>query len=492
MLSRIVLDNKIVQLSSLSGYVNGVSRVIFTVLKRLYSQDTGMSKQIKIRKGVDIRLVGNPLDTISVAGRSKTYAIQPSDYEGLTPKLKVKEGDNVKAGSTLFYDKKMDSVQYVSPVSGTVKAIVRGDKRRILAVVVEADASDSYHEFGALDLKKASREDILNKVLEGGMFPCFRQRPFDVVANPSDIPRSIHVSGFDSSPLAATTSVCLEGRLNDFQNGINILSVLAGEGGVHLGVKVGDSTFSNVSGCSITEFNGPHPSGNVGVQIHHTSPINKGEVVWTIGYQDVANLGAFLSSGKYIPIKVVAIGGSESPVTGHVISLAGAEISSLVDVPNSNDIRIISGSPFTGDKVEATGYVGAFHTAVAMIPEGHESRFLLSNGWLSLGLDRFSLSKSYFSWLRPKSKKYTLDTNLGGEERAFVVTGEYEKYFPFDIYPVHLLKSILVNDIDSMEKLGIYEVSPEDFALCEYACTSKIPVQQIVREGLDTLRNELG
>ena len=280
--------------------------------------------------------------------------------------------------------------------------------------------------------------------------------------------------------------------MDDFQNGINALSILAGNGGVHLGVKSGDSTYSSVKDCTITEFNGPHPAGNVGVHIHHTNPLNKGEVVWTIGSQDVANLGAFLSSGKYIPTKVVAIGGSESPVQEHVKTLAGAEISSLVNVPNSDDVRIISGSPLTGDKVDANGYVGAFHTAVAMIPEGNESRFLLSNGWLSLGLDRFSLSKTYLSWLRPKSKEYTLDTNLGGEERAFVVTGEYEKYFPFDIYPVHLLKSILVNDIDSMEKLGIYEVSPEDFALCEYACTSKIPVQQIVREGLDTLRNELG
>ena len=455
-----------------------------------------MSQKIKIRKGVDINLLGKPSDTVCVAKTSKTYAVQPPDYVGLTPKLKVKEGDSVQAGTALFYDKKMDSVQYASPVSGTVKSIVRGAKRRVLAVVVEADSSNSQVDFGAIDTKSASREDLLKKVLEGGMFPCFRQRPFDVVADPTESPRSIHISGFDSSPLAGSSAVALDGRMDEFQNGINALSVLAGEGGVHLGVASGDNTYSSVSGCTITEFNGSHPVGNVGVQIHHTNPLNKGEVVWTIGYQDVANLGVFLSTGKYVPTKVVAVGGSECAEPIHVKMVAGAEVSSLTNIPseasNGDSVRIISGSPLTGDKIESNGYVGAFHTAVALLPEGHESRFLLTSGWLGLGLDRFSLSKSYFSWLRPSSKEYKMDTNLGGEERAFVVTGEYEKVFPFDIYPVHLLKSILVNDIDSMEKLGIYEVAPEDFALCEYGCTSKIPVQQIVREGLDTLRTELG
>ena len=455
-----------------------------------------MSQNIKIRKGVDIKLVGAPADTTSVAKRSKTYAVQPPDFLGLTPKLSVKEGATVKAGQPLFFDKKKDAVQYASPVSGKVSAIVRGAKRTILTVVVAADASDSYVEYGTLDVSKASREDLINRILVGGMFPFFRQRPFDVVADPKETPRSIHVSGFDSSPLSATSSVALEGRMDDFQNGINALATLAGEGVVHLGVEAGDSTYDSVSGCTKTTFSGPHPVGNVGVQIHHTAPVNKGEVVWTIGYQDVANLGAFLSSGKYIPTRVVACGGSECATPSHVSALAGAEVSSLANIPSEassgDSVRVISGTVLTGDKVEATGHLGGYHTALALIPEGNESRFLLSNGWLSLGLDRFSLSKTYFSWLRPKSKEYTLDTNLGGEERAFVVTGEYEKVFPFDIYPVHLLKSILVNDIDSMEKLGVYEVSPEDFALCEYSCTSKIPVQQIVREGLDTLRTELG
>ncbi|MAO46361.1 MAG: NADH:ubiquinone reductase (Na(+)-transporting) subunit A [Crocinitomicaceae bacterium] len=455
-----------------------------------------MSQNIKIRKGVDIRLVGTPGDTISAAKRSKTYAIQPPNFEGLTPKLIVKEGDTVKAGASLFFEKKNPSIRYASPVSGKVAAILRGEKRRIMSVIVEADATDSYIDYGSLDISKSSREEVLNKILEGGMFPFFGQRPFGVVASPEDFPRSIHVSGFDSSPLAAHNSVALDGRMKDFQNGINALAKLAGEGGVHLGVKAGDSTYDKIEGCTKTTFSGPHPAGNVGVQIHHTLPVNKGEVVWTIGYQDVANLGAFLSSGKYVPSRTVSVAGSECSAPAHLNTLVGAEIASLVEVPseasNGDAVRIISGSPLTGDKVEAEGHLGSYHTAVALLPEGNEPRFIISKGWLSLGLDRFSISKSYLSWMMPKSKSWTLDTNMGGEERAFVVTGEYEKVFPFDIYPVHLLKSILVNDIDSMEKLGIYEVAPEDFALCEYGCTSKIPVQQIVREGLDTLRTELG
>jgi len=452
-----------------------------------------MSSKIKIRKGVNIQLVGAPADTVKSEKLATTYAVQPPNFAGLVPKLNVKEGDKVKAGSTLFFDKKMSTIKYASPVSGTVKSVVRGAKRRILSVIVESDGNDSSVDFGAMDPKNAKREELLGRILEGGMFAFFKQRPFDVIANPEETPRSIYVSGFDTNPLSASHLVALEGRMDDFQKGIDTLNTLAGH--VHLGVNCCNSIYKGITGCEITEFEGPHPAGNVGVQIHHTQPINKGEVVWTINYQDVANLGSFLSTGKYNASRVIAVGGSEAPEAAHVATRAGACMCVISEVPaealNGDQVRIISGSPLTGDKIEKGGHLGAFDTAVALIPEGHTPRFLLSTGWLSAGLERFSLSKAYFSWMRPK-KQYTLDTNMGGEERAFVVTGEYEKVFPFEIYPVHLLKSILVNDIDAMEKLGIYEVSPEDFALCEYACTSKIPLQSIVREGLDTLRNELG
>lgn len=455
-----------------------------------------MSRIQRIKKGADIRLEGRPAETVSEAPSAQVYAVKPPDFIGVVTKLDVRVGDSVKAGSTLFYDKKKPSVKYSSPVAGTVKDIVRGAKRRILAIEIEAESDNSYVDFGVLDVSKSNRDQILARVLESGMFPFFRQRPFDVVANPDDLPRSIHISAFDSSPLAASTFVTLDGRLADFQNGIDALAKLAGDGGVHLGLRSSDTTLASVKNCQITYFEGPHPSGNVGVQIHHTAPLNKGEMVWTISPQDVANLGALLASGKYTPTRVVACGGSECKHPQHVLTLSGASISSIVDVPskahNGDEVRVISGSPLTGDQVSKDGYLGAYHSAIALLPEGHDPKFLLTSGWLSLGLSRFSLSKSFFSWLMPKSKEWALDTNMGGEERAFVVSGQYEKVFPMDIHPVHLVKSIIVNDIDSMEKLGIYEVSPEDFALCEYGCTSKIPVQKIVREGLDNLRNELG
>ena len=454
-----------------------------------------MSLKKTIRKGVNIRLAGIPANTVTDAPKSSYYSVQPPDFTGLTPKMNVKEGDAVEAGSALFHDKNAPSVHYTSPVSGTVSAIVRGAKRRVLSVEITPSESDSHINFSVSDLKNMGRDTLLAKILEGGMFPFFRQRPYDVIANPADSPRSIHISGFDSSPLAATTSIALDGRMNDFQNGINALSILSGEGGVHIGAEYGDATFKDVEGCTITEFQGPHPAGNVGVQIHHTMPVNKGEVVWTIGYQDVANLGGFLATGKYIPTRVVACGGSECSSPAHVRTLAGASIKSLVNVPseasNGDSVRIISGNVLTGSHVGLDGFLGAYHTSVALISEGNEPKFLLTSGWLGLGLSRFSLSKDFPTWLMPKSKTWNLDTNMGGEERAFVVSGEYEKVFPFDIYPVHLLKSIIVNDIDSMEKLGIYEVAPEDFALCEFGCTSKIEAQKIIREGLDSLRIEL-
>ena len=454
-----------------------------------------MSLKKTIRKGVNIRLAGIPAETVTDAPKASCYSVQPPDFNGLTPKMIVREGDSVEAGSSLFYDKNQPTVHYSSPISGTVSAIVRGAKRRILSVEITPTATESYKDFSVSDLKTIEKETLLATILEVGLFPLFRQRPYDVVANPSDSPRSIHISGFDSSPLAATTSVALEGRMKDFQNGIDALSILSGSGGVHVGTESGDVTFADVKGCTITEFKGPHPAGNVGVQIHHTEPVNKGEVVWTIGYQDVANLGAFLSTGKYIPTRVVACGGSECAQPAHVRTLAGASIKSIVNVPstasNGDSVRIISGSVLTGDRVADNGFLGAYHTAVALLAEGTDPKFLLTSGWLGLGLSRFSLSKAFPTWLMPKSKTWDLDTNMGGEERAFVVSGEYEKVFPFDIYPVHLLKAILVNDIDSMEKLGIYEVAPEDFALCEYGCTSKIEAQKIIREGLDSLRVEL-
>lgn len=453
-----------------------------------------MSSIIRIRKGADIRLKGSASSNKETAPKSGKYAVLPEDFHGVVPKLMVRPGDAVLAGDPLFHDKYAPEVKYLSPVSGVVSDIVRGAKRRILAIEVEPDGKDAHRTFDIPQIAGDQRSELVEALTEGGWFGFIKQRPFDVPADPKTMPRSIHISGFNSAPLAPSASVVLEGRMEDFQKGLDALVVLAGSGGVHLGVRHGDNTYDAVSGVNKTTFEGPHPVGNVGVQIHHTWPINRNEVIWTMGYEDVANMGSFLRNGVYAPDRVVAAVGSRHASPGHYQIRLGAEVSSVFGSTqiDENETRIISGDPLTGRRISATGYISAFAQQICFMPEGNKPKFLLANGWLGLGFDKFSLSRAYPTWLLPKSKEFDLDTNANGEERAFVVTGQYEQVFPFDIYPVQLLKSIMVNDIDMMEKLGIYEVAPEDFALCEYACTSKIDVQHVVREGLDTLKQELG
>ena len=451
-----------------------------------------MTRTIRIKKGADIRLKGRPSTQVEQASSAPLYAVQPPNYQGIVPKLEVKEGAAVKAGSPLFHSKENPELKFLSPVSGTVKQVLRGEKRRILAVVVEADGKNDQHVFAAIDPAAMDREALVAAVAERGFFAFLEQRPFATVANPTDVPRSIHVSGFDSAPLAADMEVVLDGRAEAFQTGISALRVIAGGSNVQLGTKAGQSFYTGIEGVDAYTFEGPHPTGNAGVQIHHTRPINKGEVVWTMHAEDVANLGETLLTGTYCAMRVVAVAGSECDVPRHLKTTLGCTISSLVGTVNDEEVRIISGNPLTGDRTANDGYLGGMHHQVCLLPEGNKPKFLLADGWLGLGFDKFSLSKSYPTWLMPKSKEFTMDTCNNGEERAFVVTGQYEPVFPFDIYPVQLLKSIIANDIDAMEKLGIYEVAPEDFALCEYACTSKIAVQSIVRDGLDMLKKELG
>ena len=452
-----------------------------------------MSRTIRIRKGANIRLKGRPSSSIVDAPKAAVYAVQPPDFTGVIPKLRVKEGDAVKAGSPLFFSKDNPSVLFTSPTSGVVKSVVRGEKRKILAVLIEANQRGEAESFATLDPKTADRTAILGAMLNSGLFAFVQQRPFAIAADPADHPRSIHISGFNSAPLAPEMSVVLEGRMADFQTGIYALGQLAGNQGVHIGVRSGDRLFADIKGAELTQFEGPHPTGNVGVQIHHAAPLNKGETLWTMHAEDVANLGVLLSQGSYQPTRVVGAGGSEHPKPQHMRTLVGSALSTLVaGHSDTENTRYISGDPLTGTDAGAAGYLGSLHHQVCLLPEGNQPKFLLTDGWLSPGLNKFSLSRSYPTWLMPKSKEFTMDTNSNGEERAFVVTGQYEPVFPFDIYPVQLIKSIMANDIDGMEKLGIYEVAPEDFALCEYACTSKIAVQKVVRDGLDMLRKELG
>lgn len=449
-----------------------------------------MSKAIKIRKGIDIKLVGAPENKISAADKSNVYAIKPDDFFGTIPKLMVKQGAEVKAGTPLFYDKKRDRIKFPSPVSGEVVEIKRGAKRKILEVKVLADAENSYETFDTA--QNNNREKLIDTMLNMGLWPFIKQRPYGIIASPEDKPKSIYISGFDSAPLSADMGVVLKEQMEDFKAGLEAVKTLADGGVVHLGVRKGSKLYSNVTGVDKTEFSGPHPSGNVGVQIHHTQPINKGDIIWTINPADIALIGKSLKEGRFCAERIIALSGSEVENPQYYTTRIGASIESIVKGhEKEGNNRHISGNVLTGSKVDKDSFLGFYDTTLTIIPEGDEKKFFLTEGWLAPGLSRktFSLNHSYPSWLF-KNKKYKLDTNLNGEKRAFVVTGEMDKVFPFEIYPMQLVKAIMINDIELMENLGIYEVLPEDFALCEFACTSKINIQSVVAQGLMDLRNE--
>ncbi|MGD1844887.1 MAG: Na(+)-translocating NADH-quinone reductase subunit A [Salibacteraceae bacterium] len=450
-----------------------------------------MAKSVKIRKGVDIKLVGKAEKVYTVT-TSDTYAIKPTDFHGVVPKLTVKVGAEVKAGDSLFFDKNHPEVIFTSPVSGEVVEINRGAKRKILEVKVLADKQVRYKEFRKADPKSLSREEILGQLLEAGIFPSIRQRPFDVMANPQLTPKSVVVSAFDSAPLAPDYDFIVHGKERLFQVGIDALTQLT-TGKVHLNVR-GDSNpsevFTKAKNVQLNSFSGPHPAGNAGVQLHHIDPINKGENVWVLDPQAVLAIGMLFEEGRYNAERVIALVGSEVEKPRYIKVIQGTCVKNLLEgnLKQGKDLRIISGNVLTGTTITQEGYLGFYHPQITVIPEGNHSEFL---GWIAPGFDKFSLSRTFFSWLMP-SKNYSLDTNKHGEKRAFVVTGQYEKVFPMDIYPMHLIKAIMVEDVELMENLGIYEVAPEDFALCEFACTSKINLQDIVREGLDIVRKEYG
>lgn len=449
-----------------------------------------MSLDIKIKRGLDIRLVGEAEKVTENLAASETYAIKPTDFTGLTPKLMAREGDEVKAGSPLFYSKDDNRVVITSPVSGEVVEVIRGAKRKIMGVKVLADKQTNYLDFGKADPSSLSGEEVKEKLLKSGVWSYIRQRPYNVIANPDDQPKAVVVSAFDSSPLAPDYDYVIEGQGDAFQAGLNALAKLT-TGKVHLNVRQSaSSVFTGAKGVQVNKVSGPHPAGNVGVQIHHIDPIGKGEKVWVVSVQDVVIIGKLFLEGKYDATKVLALTGSQVKSPKYYRLVQGATVKSLVaDKTEGDHNRIISGNVLTGDKVSLDDYLGFYHSQVTVIPEGDEPEFM---GWLAPGFDKFSASRTFFTWLTPSSKKFKLDTGLHGEERAFVMSGEYERVLPMDIYPVQLLKASLANDIELMEGLGIYEVDEEDFALCEYVCTSKIEVQSILREGLDLVRSECG
>lgn len=456
--------------------------------------EQNMSKDIKIKKGLNIPLKGEADKVLGTAEKSSIFVVKPTDFKNFTPKLLVKEGDEVFAGSPLFFNKVYPDVKVGSPVSGEVVEVTRGAKRRILGIKILADKETRHAEFAAANAATMSGEDVKKRLLDQCLWAYIKRRPYGTVARPDDKPLAIYVSGFDSAPLAGDYDYILHGKEKEFQAGLDVLKQLT-DGKVHLNLHREwntDAVFKEAKGVQINWVRGPHPSGNVGVQIHHIRPINKGEVVFTVAAQDVALIGSAFLTGKYDASRLVAVGGSSVKTPKYFKTMQGAAVSTLLagNVEGDNN-RIISGNVLTGTKVAADGHLGFFSKELNVIPEGDHAKFFITEGWAGPGLGKFSASRSYFSWLIP-GKKYDLDTNKNGEQRALVMTGEYDKVFPMNIYPQQLVKAIMIGDVELMENLGIYEVVEEDFALCEYVCTSKTPVQQVVREGLELIEKECG
>lgn len=449
-----------------------------------------MSKDIRIKKGLDIKLVGEADKQLAKAIKSNTYAINPDDFHGITPKIVAKVGTEVKAGSPLFYSKTNDQILFNSPVSGEVVEIVRGAKRKILSFKVLADGEQQYKDNGVKIVSTMNGDEIKSHLLQSGCWPFIKQRPYDIIANPEVAPKAIFVSGYNSAPLASDLDFVLEGKEKELNTAILALSRLT-NGKVHVSVNNTNSPLGKVKNAEIHTLNGPHPIGNVSTQIAQVDPINKGEIVWTVSAQDLVIIGELLMTGRYNATRKIALVGSSIKSPKYYETKIGAEISTFVyDAGvNSDNVRMINGDILTGTTVAPDGHLATTAATFTVIPEGNDYEFF---GWNKPIFNKISYSRALtFSWLFPK-KKYDLNTNTNGEHRAFVVTGNYEEVFPLDIYPMQLLKAFSYNDLDEMEKLGAYEIAPEDFALTEFVCVSKQNHQELVRKGLDVMYKEIG
>jgi Na+-transporting NADH:ubiquinone oxidoreductase subunit A len=452
--------------------------------------------QFKLKKGFDIRLAGSAEQTAEAYG-APTYALKPTDFVGMKrPKLVVKEGANVKAGTPIFYDVAFPEAQYCSPVSGEVVEVRRGAKRKVLEVVILADKATEYEDFpkhSASELNSLKREECQETMLRSGVWPSIIQRPYGVVANAADTPRDIFISTFSTAPLAPDYGYVYGKQGQYLQAGVDILRKFT-SGSVHVNMssdKEVVAAFNDLQGVEHHKFSGKHPAGNVGVQIHHIAPINKEEVVWTLHPNAVADIGRLFLEGKYNPVRTIAFQGSEVAKPRYIETRLGAGLEKLVAGGLKQEhVRVISGNPLSGEKVEKKGFVGFYDDQICVLPEGDRARFILTEGWLAPVANRVSFHRAFglLSFLNPKSKEYRLDTSLNGEERAFVATGTFEQVLPMDIYPMHLIKAIMAEDYDEMEALGIHEVIEEDFALCEFIDVSKHDIQGIIRHGLDLMR----
>ena len=458
-----------------------------------------MLKNFRLNKGLDIPVKGAAELRIEKSIVSDVVSVKPVNFKNLTPKLLVREGDAVKAGTILFVDKYRPEIGFASPASGTVQSVVRGEKRKLLEVRIKADETTDYIKFNAPAVGKATAEEIKKVLLESGLWAALKQRPYGIVANPADEPRAIFVSGFDSAPLAPDYNFTLQNEAANLQVAVDVLNKLT-KGGVFVGVngKNGNaSPFSKLQNVKLYGFTGAHPVGNVGIQINHIAPINKGEVVWTIDPMFMVAIGKLFTQGIYDLTRTIAVAGNRVEKPCYVTCLPGTQIKDLEFLVSKKEVEIfdqecscryISGNVLTGSNVGAEGSLDFYSNMVTVISEGNYYEMF---GWVKpMRFGKFSFSKSYFSWLTP-NKKYKVDTNTNGGQRAFVVSDVYGKVLPMDIYPVYLLKAILAEDIDKMEQLGIYEVIEEDFALCEYVCPSKIDIQDIISKGIATMIKEM-
>lgn len=447
-----------------------------------------MPKTIKITKGLDIKLVGEAEKSL-LEIKPESFALKPTDFIGVYPRMLVKEGDEVKAGTPLFVDKYRENIVFTAHHSGKVLEIKRGDKRALLEVRMETAASNQQIDFGPANPLNLSRKEISEKLLTSGLWSFIRQRPYSIIANPDHTPKAIFVSAFDSAPLAPDYDYIVKGKGEDFQAGLNALKGLTdGKVYLSLGAKTQAPEFLTAKNVEINTFKGPHPSGNVGVHIHHLNAINKGEVVWVVKMQDVITIGYLFNKGVINPEITVALAGSEVIKPAYYKTIRGGCIKKMVESNvSANELRYISGDVLSGSQIRPDNYLHAYDSLVTVIREGNYSEFL---GWALPGFNKFSTSHSFPSFLFP-NKKYVLDTNLHGGQRAYVMTGKFETVFPMDILPLQLIKSIIYEDIDLMENLGIYEVEPEDFALVEFIDTSKTNIQSLVRRGLEIMRKEM-
>jgi NADH:ubiquinone oxidoreductase, Na(+)-translocating, A subunit len=448
-----------------------------------------MTEQIRLRKGLDIKLKGRAKKQTMPLELSKLYAIVPDDFVGVTPKMAVKAGDHVKAGETLFVNKNSEEVRFASPVSGTVKSIERGDRRKILYVSVEADDEQTFADFGAKDIQTLDGEGVKKALLEAGLFGYINQLPYAVSTTPDTEPKAIFVSALRDKPLQGDFEYELEGQEQAFQTGLTALSRIA-KVYLSIGAQQGSKALTEAKNVELTVFDGPCPAGNVGVQVNHLSPVNKGEVVWTVDPTAVIFFGRLFQTGKVDLTRVVAVAGSKVKEPTYVKALVGTPIKDIVAgrLTATEHVRILNGNPLTGTIAGDNAFLGAHTSEVVAMPEGDDVDEMA--GWIMPRFNQFSTSRSYFSWLFGKKKEYDLDARIKGGKRNIIMSGEYDSVLPMDIYGEYLIKAIITGNIDKQEQLGIYEVSPEDFALAEFVDSSKQPLQQIVRNGLNTLRKE--